>query len=71
MNGENFEQRQDEILKDIPEEFHSAVKWHAYDRGHAYGHEEVLIHVQNLVDMLKDPIIKYTERLTKNNQTAG
>lgn len=67
MNGENFEQRQDEILKEIPEEFHSAVSWHAYDRGHAYGHEEVLIHVQNLVDMLKDPIIKYTERLTNKN----
>lgn len=66
MDNQEFEQRQEEILKDIPEEFHSAVRWHAYDYGHAYGHEEVLIHVQNLVDMLKEPIVKYTERLIKN-----
>lgn len=66
MDNQEFEQRQEEILKDIPEEFHSAVRWHAYDHGHAYGHEEVLIHVQNLVDMLKEPIVKYTERLIKS-----
>ena len=66
MDEKEFEQRQDEILKDIPEEFHSAVKWHAYDHGHAFGYEEVVIHVHNLVDMLKEPIIKYTERLNKS-----
>ena len=67
MDEKEFEQRQDEILKDIPQEFHSAVSWNAYERGHAYGHEEVLIHVQNLVDMLKEPIAKYTDRLTNKN----
>lgn len=66
MDNQEFEQRQDEILKDIPQEFHSAVRWHAYDRGHAYGHNEVLIHVQDLVDMLKEPIAEYTARLIKN-----
>lgn len=60
MNGEKFYQYLLEILKDIPEEFHSAVRYHAWDLGNAYGYNEtVLSHVQNLVDMLKEPIAKY------------
>lgn len=66
MDNQEFEQRQEEILKNIPEEFHSAVRWHAYGQGHAFGHEEVLIHVHDLVDMLKEPIAEYTARLIKN-----
>lgn len=66
MDNQEFEQREEEILKDIPEEFHSAVRWHAYGQGHAFGREEVLIHVHDLVDMLKEPIVKYTERLNKS-----
>lgn len=66
MDNQEFEQRQEEILKDIPEEFHSAVKWHAWDRGHSSGYESVLSCVADLVDMLKDPIAEYTARLIKN-----
>lgn len=66
MDEKEFEQRQDEILKDIPEEFHSAVKWHAWDRGHSSGYELVLNCVAELVYMLKKPIAEYTARLIKN-----
>jgi hypothetical protein len=67
MDNQEFERRQEEILKDIPEEFRSAVRWHAYDSGHASGRAEVLYHVQDLVDMLKEPIAKYTARLANSS----
>lgn len=63
MTSEEFNAREAELLQALPQEFHSAVSYHAYERGHAYGHEEVLIHLGELVDMLAPCINKYTQRL--------
>ena len=64
MTDKEFKQREEELLRKLPPEFHAAVSWRAYDQGHAYGHSEVLSHVGSLVDMLEEPIAEYTKRLT-------
>lgn len=64
MTNEEFNRREEDLLRKLPPEFHAAVSYHAYDQGHAYGHSEVLIHVGSLVDMLEKPIAEYTKRLT-------
>jgi len=67
MTAEEFNTKEKEILSAIPEEFHSAVSYQAYEDGHAYGYEEVLIHVQNLVGMLEKPIAEFEKRIKKEN----
>jgi hypothetical protein len=49
---EDFETRQSEILEQLPEEFRATVSWEAYDAGHAYGYEEILIRLENIVGWL-------------------
>jgi hypothetical protein len=65
MDGKDFQEKENVILSEIPEEFRGAISYQAYEEGHAFGYEEVLIHVRNLVDTIKEPIRKYTERITK------
>jgi hypothetical protein len=63
MTAKEFAKKEKEILSAIPQEFHGAVSYQAYEDGHAYGYEEVLIHVQNLVGMLEKPIADFKKRL--------
>lgn len=63
MTNEEYAARERELLSQLPPEFHSAVSYHAYETGHAYGHEEVLIHLQGLVDMLVPCVNSYTQRI--------
>jgi len=65
MTDKEFEQKQGEILKEIPIDFHGALSGLAWDLGHAYGYEEVIIHLQDLVSGLKDSIHAYGDRLLK------
>ena len=53
----------DAELEKLPKAFRSAVYGLAYDSGHAYGMSEVLIHVQDLVYALLNPIQEYREEL--------
>lgn len=64
VTNEEFKRREEELLSKLPPEFHAAVSYHAYEQGHAYGHSEVLIHVEDLVNMLEKPLAEYTKRLT-------
>jgi len=52
-----------EILCVLPEEFRSAISYYAYEKGHAYGYEEVLSYLEQLVDALKPCVEKYTQRI--------
>ena len=63
MTENEFETKQTELLKNIPEEFHAAIKNVAWQEGHSYGYEEVLIHLGNLVDALQEPIKNYTNKI--------
>lgn len=62
MTAEEFTQAEGQELAKLPEEFRAAVSWDAYDRGHAYGYEEVLSHVRSTVDWLLPCIQKYDTR---------
>lgn len=63
MTQDEYNIKSEEALRDIPPEFHSAFYWNAWTRGHAYGHEEVYIHLLDLVEALLIPIQEYTKRL--------
>ena len=64
MTVEQFEAKQAELLADIPQEFHAAIRYHAWEQGHSAGYEEVLIYVSDLADALTQPIKDYTKRIT-------
>ena len=68
MTAEEFNIKEAEILKDLPEEFRSAISTMAYERGHSAGYEECLIHVEGYVNDLKKPIEEFKERVARNSQ---
>lgn len=63
MTSEEFNAKEQELLQQVPVEFHSALSYYAYDKGHAYGYEEVLIHLGELVDMLVPCFKEYDNRV--------
>ena len=63
MTDVEFNKEQDDLLSALPVEFRSAVASNAWERGHSAGLEEVLLHVDELVHLLQDPILKYTDRI--------
>lgn len=65
MTQEDFEARESELLARLPEDFRSTISYMAYERGHAYGYNEVLGHVESLVYDLLPAIEAYTARITK------
>jgi len=62
MTAEEFTQAEGQELAKLPEEFRAAVSWDAYERGHAYGYEEVLSYVKDTVNWLLPCIQKYDTR---------
>lgn len=64
MTKEEFNIKEAEILKDLPEEFRSAISYMAYEIGHSAGYEECLIYVKEYVSNLKEPIEKFQKRIT-------
>jgi len=63
MTDQEFNNKQAEILAPIPQEFRSAISYHAYEQGHAYGNEEIIIHLSDLVDELLQPIQEFEKRI--------
>jgi hypothetical protein len=63
MTQDEYDIKSEEALRDIPSEFHSAIRWNAWENGHAYGYDEVYIHLRDLVEALSIPIQEYTKRL--------
>jgi hypothetical protein len=65
MNEKQFRDKQKVLLSGIPEEFRGMVAYNAWDRGHSYGYDEVLIHVSNYVEDLKKPIAAFEARIKR------
>jgi hypothetical protein len=63
MTEAQFTERQAQLLKDIPEDFHGALTHLAWEQGHSYGYEEVLGDLENLVTHLREPILRYGQRM--------
>jgi hypothetical protein len=66
MTDQEFTVRQDEILANIPKEFHSALSSYAYREGHGCGMSDVLIILQDLVNSLETPIEQYRQRIVND-----
>lgn len=67
MTDQQFQDEQTRALALLPPEFHSAVAYHAWEQGHAYGYDEVLIHARNLADALLQPCRNYADRLGRQS----
>lgn len=63
MTLDEFNACQNKILARLPLELQAPISWLAYERGHAYGYQEVLIHLQDMVDNLEVPIRTYGQRM--------
>jgi len=63
MTDQEFNEKQDKILEHIPQEFKSAISYHAYEQGHSSGNEEIIIHLSDLVDALLQPIQEFEKRI--------
>lgn len=64
---EIYFKKQAKLLADVPEEFHGVFSKHAWDEGHAYGYDEVLNHLEELVDIFRNPIKEYAARLKREH----
>ena len=65
MTQEEFEKKQAEALEFISKEFHKPIKDFAWEIGHSSGFDEVLFHVDDLVDHFKPAIETFKRSLTK------
>jgi len=65
MTAEEYAVAEKEELDNanIPQEFRSAISHLAWERGHAYGYNEVEIHLFDLISALQDPIKAYEKRI--------
>jgi len=68
MTLDEYNARQNEILARLPEELHAPISWLAYERGHAYGYQEVLIHLEEMVDGLEVPVQSYGARMERQGR---
>ena len=64
MTEAEYDQECDEILTDVPEEFHSVLRDMAYDRGHSSGREEVVGILRDLVGHMSPVVKKYHKKVT-------
>jgi len=63
-----FEAEQEDLLKDIPEEFKSWIRSEAWSRGHSDGYHEVLAIVRDHAYELLLIVEKYTKRILSENK---
>lgn len=59
---QEFEEEEQRHLSELPKEFHEFVRSYSWEKGHAYGREEVIGYVMDLCAGLKEAIQKYDAR---------
>lgn len=63
MTEHEYSEKLDNILSELPIEFRSMVNYYCWDKGHAYGYEEVLSYAEALTSELKEPIANFRARV--------
>lgn len=63
MTEQEYNEEWNELLKDIPKEFHSFIMSDCYERGHSAGYEEVINYAHEMCHNIKEPIKKFKESL--------
>jgi len=64
MTEEEYGSECEEVLTDVPIEFHAVLRDMAYDRGHSSGREEVVSILDELVSKLSPAIKEYRKKVT-------
>lgn len=54
------------ILRNIPAEFHSALSYMSYEKGHAYGSSEIRLYLKGLAEDLESSFKKYEKRIKES-----
>jgi hypothetical protein len=68
MTENEFYQEREELVMELPVEFHSAVNQMAWEHGHSAGYEEVINYLRELVSNLKPCIEKYKANHLKGTE---
>ena len=63
MTAEEFKSKENELLNEVPKEFRSALSSKAYADGHSAGFEEIICHLEELVNSLGEPIRNFEKRI--------
>lgn len=62
---DEFNRQQDEILLAVPAELRPVLSYMAYERSHAYGYEETLNTLRNMVHDILDAVLAYGRRMER------
>lgn len=62
MTEAEYAAEMEEILAELPEEFRSFVRGHAWSEGHSAGYEVILI-ARDLVEVLSPAVANFTRRI--------
>lgn len=65
MTESEFVDKQNKMLSNIPASFHSWLCSRAWDSGHAYGYEEVISHLSDLLDGFDKALKDYDKAIMK------
>jgi hypothetical protein len=66
MTNTEFIEKQKPLLGRLPPEFRGVVSFQSWQTGHSSGYEEVLLHLQDLVEMLETPIKNFEHRIRQS-----
>jgi hypothetical protein len=65
MTEQEYIKTKEEILSEVPPEFHTPMGIISWEKGHSYGYDEVILLLRNLVYEFKPYIKKYAERIKR------
>lgn len=71
MTDEEFDVQQNLLLERLPEELRSVLSYMAYERGHSYGHDEVISILRNMVNDLETAVLAYGSRMERQGMVQG
>jgi hypothetical protein len=61
--SDEFYLKQEELLKELPEEFHAPLRHFAWEQSHAGGFDEILSTLNEMIYLFKEPIKKFEKRI--------
>jgi hypothetical protein len=61
ITEEEFEAKQTELLNRIPKKFRGWLSYMAWEKGHAFGYSEVLLHLEDYVGGLAECLARSDE----------
>ena len=68
MTDEEFDVQQNLLLERMPEQLRPVLSHMAYERGHAYGYEEVISILGNLVNDLETAVRDYGREMERQGR---